>query len=118
MGEKCQRCEKVGEDRRTLWMACFYQMNELGLPFEEIKMTGTGDGHELYDYPFYRLRVCKQCRADWLATIKHWFENIPEKPPSLGSGIYVRRLGATVEISEEEWYRENPAREPVRVVNE
>jgi len=32
--EKCARCGEMGEDRRTLWMACFYAMEELGLPFE------------------------------------------------------------------------------------
>ena len=35
VGEACQRCGEIGEDRRTLWMACFYAMGELGLPFEE-----------------------------------------------------------------------------------
>ena len=34
MSEKCHRCGSVGEDRRTLWMACFYAMSELGIPFE------------------------------------------------------------------------------------
>lgn len=34
-GERCQRCGEVGEDRRTLWMACFYAMGELDVPFTE-----------------------------------------------------------------------------------
>lgn len=33
-----------------------------------------------------------------------------------GSGIFVREAGNTVEISEEEWSRRNPGREPVRTV--
>lgn len=33
-GEKCAKCRSVGEDRRTLWMACFYAMQELDVPFE------------------------------------------------------------------------------------
>ncbi len=33
--EVCQRCGESGEDRRTLYMSCFYKMSELGLPFEE-----------------------------------------------------------------------------------
>lgn len=31
-----------------------------------------------------------------------------------GSGIFVREAGQTVEISEEEWYKRNPDREPVK----
>jgi hypothetical protein len=33
--ERCMRCGEEGEDRRTLWMACFYEMKELGIPFME-----------------------------------------------------------------------------------
>lgn len=33
MSERCDRCKSTGADRRTLWMACFYAMDELGLPF-------------------------------------------------------------------------------------
>jgi hypothetical protein len=33
--EVCQRCGEAGEDRRTLQMACFYEMRELGIPFED-----------------------------------------------------------------------------------
>lgn len=32
------------------------------------------------------------------------------------SGIFIRENGATVEISEEEWNRRNPDREPVRFI--
>ena len=38
--EKCVRCGDVGEDRRTLRMACFYAMDELNVPFEEQKVVG------------------------------------------------------------------------------
>lgn len=36
-----------------------------------------------------------------------------KKAPS--SGIFVREGGQTVEISEEEWYKRNPDREPVKL---
>jgi hypothetical protein len=39
-GEICIRCGDVGEDRRTLFMSCFYAMEELGVPFNEIKVEG------------------------------------------------------------------------------
>lgn len=39
-GEKCARCGEVGEDRRTLFMACFYEMSELKVPFERLVIHG------------------------------------------------------------------------------
>jgi hypothetical protein len=44
-----------------------------------------------------------------------WFKLDSPVQKEQGSGIFVRKNGATVEISEEEWYRNNPGREPVRV---
>ena len=40
MGELCVRCGEYGEDRRTLFHSCFYAMEELGVPFEEMKIEG------------------------------------------------------------------------------
>lgn len=37
----------------------------------------------------------------------------PTQPQDAGSGIYIRRNGATVEISREEWDRHFPGQEPV-----
>lgn len=36
----------------------------------------------------------------------------------LTSGIFVRRNGQTVEITEEEWYKEHPDVEPIRVTSD
>lgn len=143
--EKCIRCGEPGPDLRTLWMACFYEMMELELPFEKlpgftprnvdrdmitvsqavdaqvcegvkIKMNaGEIIPNGVYGLrEFYTLRVCKGCRGSWMGTIKQWFENAV-KADGLGTGIYVRRNGTNVEISEEEWAQENPGVEPVRV---
>ena len=109
--EKCQRCGEYGYDRRTLWHACFYQMQELGLPFKVVEIPGTDDGNRR----FFTLRCCKDCRALWLQAMKDWFVNGPKEKEPVGSGIFVRRNGATVEISEEEWRQKNPGREPFRV---
>jgi hypothetical protein len=133
-GEACARCGEVGEDRRTLWMACFYDMAELRVPFEQrqimgvsTRQTGSVSSHG-WDRPvfaeqpadakphsnkFYTLRVCKDCRGDWMGAIAEWFQNPPARE-SCGSGIFVRENGATVEITEEEWQRRNPGQEPVR----
>ena len=104
--KKCQRCGEDGYDRRTLRMACFYEMGELDIPFEKSEPK---DGNR-----FYTLLVCKNCRADWMQAIKEWFDKKP-KPFYYSSGIFIRRNGATVEISQEEWDRLNPGREPVRL---
>ena len=88
MEEKCQKCGKVGYDRRTLMMACFYEMNELNIPFEKM---------EFDEIRFYTLRVCKDCRADWMLSIKKWWNDkatsLMEEPDS---GYYVRHLGTTI----------------------
>jgi len=124
---KCQRCGDDSDDLRTLWHACLYDMNELNVPFRQRQIHGQLMAHigdetvELlgrkrtvakFDnipdvpprkYPFYTLRVCKSCRGSWMAAIEHWFQHvIPD--PSPGTGIFVRRNGANVEITEEEFY--------------
>lgn len=38
-------------------------------------------------------------------------------PRPITSGIFIRENGATIEISEEEWRKRNPTREPVRFQN-
>ena len=141
-GEKCDRCGEIGEDRRTLWHACFYDMDELSIPFQKRVLfqaeleklerakdpvaIEVGNGRkinigagtvttkgELTPHTLYTLRVCKECRGDWMAAIKQWFNERPARE-SCGSGIFIRRNGATVEITEEEWNQLNPNREPVR----
>lgn len=101
--EMCKRCGDGPEDLRTIRMACFYDMGELGLPLD-LDQEGKS----------YCMRVCKACRGDWLAAIRTWFHAASEREASPGSGIFVRELGATREISEDEWLRRNPGREPVR----
>lgn len=104
--ETCDRCGNPGADRRTLWMACFYSMEELGLPFtqrmlfhantEELEkasepfapeiggqrivlQSGTVRcSGELRPQSLYTLRVCKRCRGEWMAAIRTWFHATPE----------------------------------------
>ncbi len=129
MNEKCDRCGEDGEDRRTLWMAAFYEMNELGLPFDRrilfhadmdtlekasepddlvlkdgtklriVSGTVTSKG-ELRPETLYTLRVCKSCRSDWLAAIKRWFS---ERPDEGHGDIPMRVLGATRMVTDEEY---------------
>lgn len=112
--EQCQVCNETGYDRRTLFMSCFYDMSELGLPFDTI---------ELDNRQFFTLRVCKGCRAKWMQVISDWFNaprrmnrpsgtycsicNVhnqycahikPPSPTSIGTGIFVRKLGVAQEL--------------------
>lgn len=98
MPELCKRCGEEGDDRRTLWMACFYDMGELEMPFDQMELIAKPrryvDSIELESfvgirvprfeeipdaperkYQFYVLRVCKECRSDWLMMIQEWFRN-------------------------------------------
>jgi hypothetical protein len=132
MDEKCARCGDVGEDRRTLFHACFYEMAELGVPFEThilfhadpealVKaqdpvslspLTGHSvniaagtvkTNGELTPHKMYTLRVCKNCRADWLASVKGWFNSVPEAHKGCGSGIFMRCNGTTVEVTPDQY---------------
>lgn len=142
--EKCARCgAPEGGDLRTLFMSCMYAMDELPIPFnkamrfradlESLQLTKPAQGITLGDgrvinlipaevttdkpltpHELYTLTVCKDCRASWMGAIRQWYgeREISESP---GTGIFVRRNGTNVEVSEEEWQRLSPGREPVRV---
>ena len=122
--ETCDKCGKVGDDRRTLWMACFYAMDELSIPFKQVAIRGVHQDHtsdeesklfegvkypvftdtpecEERQYGFFTLRVCKDCRASWMEAISSWF-NSGEKRESTGTGVFGRKNGATYEMTEEE----------------
>jgi hypothetical protein len=140
--EKCVRCGEIEDDRRTLWMACFYAMEELGLPFEKevlfraetqdlemakppitfesksskdklVLESGTvRSSGELYPQQLYTLRVCKECRADWMTAIQAWFKMPPAPREGSGTGVWIRKNGATVEATQEEVGRMLHGRQP------
>ena len=112
--EKCVRCGVVGEDRRTLWMACFYAMEELGLPLKEVSFwvermeVGPRRGPREVSNPqkpnihhLYTLRVCNDCRSDWMHAIQEWFKTTLVDEPT-GTGVYIRDMGRTREASPSE----------------
>lgn len=107
MSETCDRCQSIGEDRRTLWMACFYAMDELPIPFGEAVLFDVDlaectpakeplridltDGPsivlaagtvrcsgELRPLRLYTLRVCKRCRGEWMGAIRDWYLAVPK----------------------------------------
>jgi len=120
LGEICQKCKSRGEDRRTLWMACFYDMKELGIPFEKETVIegGVHDGHPNAKHSFFTLRVCKECRSDWMSAIQKWWMTPIHISASPGTGIFIREFGKTTEISEEQWKERYPNIEPVRFKDE
>lgn len=103
--EICQRCKEVDEDRRTLWMSCFYEMMEMLMPFVQVESQLEKD--KKYYPHLYTLRVCKSCRDDWMNAIQSWFNNKPEVKESCNSGIFVRDKGAISEITLDEWNKRN-----------
>jgi hypothetical protein len=112
-GEPCQRCAEVDHDRRTLWMACFYEMGELEIPFEVVELAVNGDPTD--KRRFFTLRVCKRCRAEWMASIKDWFDTKPhDRENQIGEDgmIYVRKFGHEVPVVSAEWGQMNTGREP------
>lgn len=114
MSEICQRCGEAGEDRRTLWMSCGYQMKELELPFYEQKLFETIDPRD-DGFKFFTLLVCKRCRSDWLHYQRMWFHIPLPIHGEEGSGIFIRDFGYTREIAEETFRKMYPDREPVRL---
>lgn len=98
--ETCDRCGNPGADRRSLWMACFYAMNELDVPFKQAAIHGQycekiGDemtsfgpkitipkfaepSGESRRFQFFTLLVCKRCRGEWMRAIRNWFHSAPD----------------------------------------
>lgn len=135
---KCVRCGNVEEDLRTLWHACFYEMNETGLPFKQAYVKDASvyaeSGREIdhnaglsapvfekypegvRDLHFYTLKVCKPCRASWMHALKSWFHELSPAQASPGTGIFIRDMGASREVTEAEWKARYPnERWPLRV---
>ena len=63
---KCDRCKLWGQDRRTLYMRCMYNMDEFNVPFKQVKIVENQE-------TFHTLTVCKNCRGAWMGTIEGWF---------------------------------------------
>ena len=69
-GDKCDSCGEWGQDRRTLSMACGYEMKEINVPFIERNFENVPS----FGRTLYTLFVCKDCRGRWMKAIKDWFE--------------------------------------------
>lgn len=126
--ERCQRCGDMGQDRRNLWMACGYAMEEMDIPFKRLSVhgqvfypTGMKDVSsfmvpvwpepdpdvESHLHQYYKLRVCKDCRADWMRAIRDWFNSVPDHlvPDAPEADISVRIDGAVRMFTLEQYYQ-------------
>jgi hypothetical protein len=67
MDDGCMRCDmSMDGEGRTLFMACTYAMEEFDVPYS---VTEVGDRK------FYTLKVCKNCRGEWMHSIEKWFNH-------------------------------------------
>ena len=63
----CMLCQAQGEDKRSLFISCFYAVNEV-IP-EAIDLTECPDN--VKDRGYY-LRICKNCRGELLDMLGEW----------------------------------------------
>lgn len=103
-------------------MACFYAMEELGVPFKEetysispIGPFGVDDEHSFVER-FYTLRVCKECRATWMEALQAWFNQTPAEEfptePDMEANIPVRINGSVRFLTEKQYFERYPEKSP------
>lgn len=109
----CMCCHAYGEDKRSLWVDCFYEVREV-VP-EAIEINGVEPKPERHQGGYY-LRICKACRGRLLTMLGEWWRtgvdrrDIPkdhdghdEFEPDPERNIPVRVNGAIVMLTREEW---------------
>lgn len=103
----CQLCHAFGEDKRSLFISCFYAVHEVLPEAIDLRETSRKENG-------YMLRICKACRGSFLDMLGKWREkqiylrsmpkdhdgNIEEGPLQ---DIPVRVQGAIVMMSLEEF---------------
>lgn len=94
----CQRCKQNNDqDIRHLVVECFYDLSEMEIPFDSFFFTRGESAITAFE-----LNICKKCRADFIQSMKEWFEN-PQKPEPQ-TGYFVRKFGATFQADLLEGY--------------
>ncbi len=120
--ELCMCCHAYGEDKRSIWIDCFYEIKEV-VP-DAIDISGVEPLPENHKRGYY-LRVCKSCRSRFLGKMQDWWEegvdlrdlskdhdgHAEDQDPT--RNIPTRVNGALVMLTREEWDTRNPGREPV-----
>jgi hypothetical protein len=108
----CMLCHAHGQDKRSLFLDCFYAVNEV-VP-EALNLSQTLDGNGQPRRGYY-LRLCKTCRGRLLETLRTWADDCRTMRPLPKDGdgapqdenpdrnIPVRIDGATVKMTPEEY---------------
>jgi hypothetical protein len=92
-------------------------------PIDKRVVVGTGrvkTDAELIPQQQYTVRVCKDCRADWMMFQEMWWNTrFSGKSEGTGTGVFVRKHGTNVELTPEEveQWKEERGTEPVRVLD-
>lgn len=68
----CMCCHAYGEDKRSLWIDCFYAVDEV-IP-EAINISGVDPSPTNHQRGYY-LRICKSCRARFLGMMDTWWKD-------------------------------------------
>lgn len=96
IGEMCQICRTPGNDRRTLALRYFYELQEVSDLFAPDPATN-----------LYTIRTCKGCRAVFLDLLRQWITS--------GGRLAHRNLNEDgIEcITLEEWQRRQEGGNPL-----
>jgi hypothetical protein len=62
----CMLCNAYGDDKRSLFISCFYDIQEV-IP----EALNVSDVETVKDKGYY-LRICKNCRGELLAKLSDW----------------------------------------------
>lgn len=104
--EDCSICKEGPDpDLRTVAISCGYDLHEAGL---QRWPDGT-----------YGTVVCKSCRADLIGLLRYWYSGKAHLQAAVNAAakaapatIPYRQDGATVMLTEEEFYERHPLRRP------
>ena len=62
----CMLCHAYGNDKRSLFVACFYRIKEIVPEFISLSLV------ENMERRGYYLRICKTCRGRFLGHLREW----------------------------------------------
>ena len=109
---ECMLCGAYGDDKRSLFLRCFYDVTEAVTEFIDLRKV-----KDFEDRGFY-LRICKSCRARLLQHLRQWGDEcraLQDKPKDHDGCLLdentesdlvpVRTDGVIEYITVDEWHR-------------
>lgn len=109
--DECPICGESDEmqDARTLRLAYGYKLDEASVKLQHhfYREHSDADANEFPDLrPFYSIRTCKSCRADFMGLLRSWCAGqiaAGRQEYNFDRNIPVRVDGATVWMTRPEW---------------